>query len=95
MSKEKIYEKQPGFVAANLGEELALLDMAKGAYLGFNATAAHLWRLLDEPRTLDGLCQAMMLEFDVDAARCRGEVEELLGQLVADGMVKIRDDEVA
>jgi hypothetical protein len=95
MAKEKIYEKQPGFVAANLGEELALLDMEHGTYLGFNATAAHLWRLLDEPRTLDGLCQAMLLEFDVDAARCRSEIEELLGRLAAADMVRVRDDEGA
>jgi hypothetical protein len=95
MAKEKIFEKQPGFVAANLGEELALLDLEHGTYLGFNATAAQIWRLLDEPQTLDGLCRAMMLEFDVDAARCRGEVEELLGRLAADGMVKVRDDEGA
>jgi hypothetical protein len=95
MAKEKIYEKQPGFVAADLGEELALLDMAHGTYLGFNATAAQLWRLLDEPRTLEDLCRAMMQEFEVDAVRCRGEIEELLGLLVADGMLRCRDEEVA
>jgi hypothetical protein len=91
----RVYEKQPGFVAANLGEELALLDMAHGTYLGFNATAAHLWRLLDEPRTLDGLCQSLMQEFEIDAGRCRGDVAELLDRLTAAGMVKARDGEMA
>jgi len=95
MSKETIYRKQPGFVAANLGEELALLDMAHGSYLGFNATAAHVWRLLDEPRTLDALCQALMLEFEVDAEKCHSEVADLLGKLVAAGMVGTGDDDVA
>jgi hypothetical protein len=95
MAAEKIYERQPGFVAANLGEELALLDMAHGTFLGFNATAAQLWRLLDEPRTLDGLCLAMMLEFEVDAGRCRSEIAELLDRLVTAGLVKVRDGDVA
>ena len=90
-----LYEKQPGFAAANLGEELALLDLARGTYLGFNATAAFLWRLLDEPRTLDGLCRALTQEFEVDDGRCRSEVAELLDRLVADGRVKARDGELA
>lgn len=95
MSSQQIYARQPGFVAANLGEELAMLDMAHGAYLGFNATAAHLWRLLDQPCTLGALCDAMMAEFDVDPERCRSEVAELLDQLVAQGMLRVDDAEVA
>lgn len=93
--EERVYAKQPGFVAANLGEELALLDLASGAYLGFNATAAHIWRLLEEPRTLGSLCQAMMLEFEIDAERCREEVAALLDRLVAAGLVRTDDGEVA
>lgn len=82
------YVRSPGFAVANLGEELAILDMASGSYLGFNATAAHVWRLLEEPRTLDSLCQAMMSEFDINADRCRGEVSALLEELLAGGLIR-------
>ena len=90
----KTYARRPGFVTANLNDELALLDLAKGTYLGFNATAAHLWRLFDAPHTLDALCEAMMAEFDVDAERCRTEVTALLAKLVAEGMIQEDDDGV-
>jgi hypothetical protein len=89
------YRRQPGFVAANLKEELALLDLSSGTYLGFNATAAHLWRLLDAPKTLDELCNAMKAEFDVEADRCRREISSLLDRLSAAGMVGVVDDEMA
>jgi len=83
--------KQPGFAAANLGEELAVLNLASGSYLGFNATAAHLWRLLDQPKTLPELVAAMTVEFNVDEAQCRTELEALLGGLSQAGL--IRQDE--
>ena len=92
---ERAYERRPGHVAASLGEELAVLDMASGSYLGFNATAAHVWRLLDQPRTLGALCQAMTQEFDVDADRCRAELHELLDQMLAAGLIQTRHDGAA
>jgi len=95
MASARIYVRQPGFIAANLGEELAVLDMAQGSYMGFNATAAHIWRLLETPRTLDALCHALMLEFEIEDGRCRAEVAALLDRLAAAGMVRIDDGEVA
>ncbi len=88
---ERIYSRRPDTVAANLGAELAVLDLPSGAYLGFNATAAHVWRLLNEPRTLDALCDAMTAEFDVDKERCRAEVAELLDKLLAAKLIRSTD----
>jgi hypothetical protein len=89
--RTKSYERMPGFVAAGLGEELALLDMVNGVYLGFNATAAHVWSLLDRPRTIESLRDGMMEEFDVEAERCRVELSTLLDAMQAEGLVKARD----
>lgn len=94
-STERTYERRPGYVAANLGEELAVLDMASGSYLGFNATAAHVWRLLEQPRTLRVLCEAMTEEFDIDADHCRTELHELLDQMLAAGLIQTRHDGAA
>jgi len=88
---EQTYSRRPATVAANLGEELALLDLPSGSYLGFNATAAHVWRLLSEPRTLDALCDAMTAEFEVDRERCRGEVADLLKKLLAADLIRVAD----
>lgn len=88
---ELTYEREPGFATANLGEELALLDMAKGSYLGLNATAAHVWRLLERPRSLDALCARLMDEFEIDANHCRRDVSTLLGKLLAEGLIRTTD----
>ncbi len=88
---ERIYRRKPDTVAANLGEELAVLDLPSGSYLGFNATAAHIWRLLSEPQTLDTLCEAMTAEFDIGKDRCRVEVAELLERLLAAKLLTAAD----
>jgi hypothetical protein len=84
---QPVYCRKPGLLIANLGQELALLDLPRGSYLGFNATAAHIWRLLRDPLSLDRICAAMTGEFDVDADICRAEVASLLDTLLAAGLI--------
>jgi hypothetical protein len=82
------YERMPGFVAARLGEEMALLDLDKGEYLGFNATAAFVWQLLEKPRSLTELCSCLAAEFDVEEARCRTEVLALVRKMIEAGLAR-------
>jgi hypothetical protein len=87
--QERIYSRKADIVAANLGEELALLSLATGSYLVFNRTAAHVWRLLSVPRTLDALCEAMTAEFEIEKGRCRVELLALLDRLLAANLIGV------
>ncbi len=82
-------------MTANLGAELAVLDLAHDSYLGFNATAAQIWRLLQEPHSLEQICDAMRLEFQVDAERCRLEISLLLESLLAADLISEGDGGLA
>ena len=82
------YQQMPGFVSARVGDELAVLDVENGSYLGFNATATFVWRLLERPHSVDQLCAAMETEFDVETGRCRSEISTLLGKLREAGLIK-------
>lgn len=85
---DKTYTRNPDLVSANLGQELALLDLARGTYLGFNTTAAHLWRLLADPLTFAQICRGMQAEFDVESAVCEAEVAPLLDELLTAGLIR-------
>jgi hypothetical protein len=87
--QERIYSRKTDIVAANLGEELALLSLTTGSYLVFNRTAAYVWRLLSVPQTLDALCEAMAVEFEIEKVRCRIEVQALLDRLLAANLIGV------
>jgi hypothetical protein len=95
MNENRTYSRRPALVTANLGEELAVLDLANDSYLGFNATAAQIWRLLQDPHSLDQICNAMVLEFQVDAERCRHEIALLLEHLLAADLIMADDGVLA
>lgn len=68
-------------VFCELGGELALLDLRSNTYYGLNRVGARIWDLIQEPRSLPQLCEAIMEQFDVEPTRCRADVEALVRQL--------------
>ena len=93
LPRGKLYARKTGYVTANLGEELAVLDMTSGSYLGFNATAAQVWRLLEAPHSVETLCAALTSQFAVEPDRCLESVTNLLAKLSAAGLLRTWDAE--
>jgi hypothetical protein len=92
---QTVYRRKPDTISANLGAELAVLDLPGGSYLGFNATAAHVWRLLQDPHTFEQICAAMIAEFEVEPALCGTEIHTLLNSLLAAGLITASDEPLA
>lgn len=68
-------------------DEMFALELEQGNFYGFNVSAARIWALIEEPCTLDALCDALAAEFDVAPATCRSDTLALLHELQADGLV--------
>ena len=85
-------------MVARLGEmietevdgELVALHIDNGTCYGFNSTATRIWGLIEQPKRLSELKEALLNEFDVDPATCEAQLRDLLDELAADGLVEIR-----
>jgi len=76
-------------VSCELAGEAAILNLADGIYYGLNEVGAAVWKMLQEPRTVDQICLGVMDQFDVDAERCERDVLELLRDLRSRGLIEI------
>lgn len=74
---------------ADLGDELVALDPNAGKCFGFNSVATSVWRELKSPKSVEQLRDCLLDEYEVDAERCSLELNELLDELAAKGLVVI------
>jgi hypothetical protein len=82
-----VYERKDGWLAARVGDELVMMSAASGAYLGLNEVGARVWELIDAPRDLPDICDALAAEFETTPAACQPEVEAFLAELESRGAV--------
>ena len=78
-----------GLIEAEVDDEIVGLHIENGSCYGFNPTAARVWKLIEQPKTLAELCAALAAEFRVEPARCEADVRALLDDLASDGLVKL------
>lgn len=69
--------------------EMVLLDLRSESYFGLDPTGTRIWQLLESGLTVRELIGQMREEYDVDEKTLRSDVERLLTELSAAGLVSI------
>ena len=79
-------------VSCDLSGEAAILNLKSGVYFGLNTVGASIWKLIQEPKTIKEIRDAISEEYDVESDRCEHDVLEILQELSTHGLIEIIDD---
>jgi hypothetical protein len=83
MPEPSIFKRSPEVVAAAVGEKSFLLHVEEWVYLELNESGSRIWELLDDGRTVDGVVEDLVRDFDLDPAVGVGDTTEFLATLEA------------
>jgi hypothetical protein len=84
-----VYRRALTLMEADIGDELVALDATAGNCFGFNQVATSVWRSLEQPRTFEQLRDQLLNEYEVSSEQCSSELQELLENMKASGLVEI------
>jgi len=79
----------PEQVSCPLGEEAAILNLKNTVYYGLNPVGARVWSLLQKPRSVGELRDALLDEYDVEEVRCERDLLELLERMRVEGLILV------
>jgi Coenzyme PQQ synthesis protein D (PqqD) len=74
--------------------EAIVLNMKSGTYFGMDQVGALIWNLLDKPRTVGEIREAIVREYEVDSDTCERDLTSFLDSLESAGLIEI-DNETA
>jgi hypothetical protein len=77
-------------VSVDVEGEAVILSLADGVYYGLDPVGARVWSLLEQPRTVAELRDAVVAEWEVDAPTAERDLLALLGELADRGLVEVR-----
>lgn len=78
----------PDVMTRKVGDETVLLQLAQGSYYGLDAIGTRIWALLAAGKAPAQVCDAMVAEYDVVRAQAEEDLEALLNELLARGLVR-------
>jgi len=78
-------------ISCDLADEVAILNLESGVYYGLDAMGALIWNLIQQPRTMGAIRDALLDEYDVDPERCEGDLRAFLTEMASAGLVEVTD----
>jgi Coenzyme PQQ synthesis protein D (PqqD) len=82
-------------IFSELQGEAVILDINSGVYYGLNQVGASIWNLIQDPKTVKEIRDALLAEYEVDSKACETDILLLLEDLVTKGLIEIRHEAVA
>ncbi|MDR3697518.1 PqqD family protein [Mucilaginibacter sp.] len=85
-----IQRNESKFLANSLGDEIVMMNMDSGDYLGINSVGSDIWNLLGEPITIALLIKNITAIYDVSEEQCIGEVNIFLTKMIEHDMLIVQ-----
>ena len=79
-------------VSCDLSGEAAILNLKSSVYFGLNTVGASIWKLIQEPKAVKEIRNAILEEYNVEPDRCEHDILELLQELSTQGLIEIVDE---
>ncbi|PSB02272.1 lasso peptide biosynthesis PqqD family chaperone [Merismopedia glauca] len=82
-------------VSSDLAGEQVILDLSSGMYYGLNPVGTRIWQLIQEPKTVKEVEETLLSEYEVEAEQCQKDLMTILEQLDEQGLIEVKNAEVA
>ena len=81
-------------VSCDLSGESAILNLKAGIYYGLNEVGTRIWKLIQEPRRVGEIRDAILEDYEVEPDRCEADILSLLQELLDNGLIEVKDETV-
>ncbi len=79
-------------VSSNVGDEAVILDLSEGTYFSLDSIGAHIWKLIQEPITLNQLIDQLTKDYQVDRVTCKEDVVVLLREMYENNLIEVESE---
>ena len=82
-------------VSCEVNGETVILHFDSGNYFGLNDVGTLVWKMIEQPRSISDLRDAILSEYEVEPDQCERELLNLLEELRERGLIEVRNLTVA
>jgi hypothetical protein len=91
LAHDSIIRGAKELVACDLAGEVVILSLQSGQYFGLNEVGGRIWNLIQEPKTVGAVFEALLQEYEVATEQLEGEVLALLEKMAINELIEIKN----
>jgi len=76
-------------VSTDLGGEAVILSLQSQEYFGLEDVGARIWDIIQEPKTVQEILNAVLNDYAVEPKRCERDLLAVLQQLADEGLIEV------
>lgn len=76
-------------LSSSVDSEVVMANISTDKYYGLNPISAQIWQLLEQPKSLKEVCDALTNQYDVDTETCQSEVLTFVRKMVDARMLEL------
>jgi len=76
-----ISRRKDGLLVSELGNEMVMMDIESGNYIGLNETAKVIWEMIEMPTKVDDIIKQLLDKYDISYEECSKDTLEYLAKM--------------
>jgi Coenzyme PQQ synthesis protein D (PqqD) len=85
----------PDVMLRIIGDEAVILNLKSELYLGLNPVGTRVWTVLQDSPSIQAAYASLLDEFEVEPERLRRDMEQLLDQMLEQGLIELHSGDAA
>jgi hypothetical protein len=87
-TSKRAYLRKNRILSAPIGDEIVMMSVERGQYYNLNAIGGRIWNLLETPRSLDQIVEALTEIYDAPDETIRAESAAFIARLEREGLIE-------
>jgi len=85
-----VYERnEENLLSSPMADEVVMMNVLTGDYLGLNSVASSIWKLLEKPISGNDICLHLHEEYEIDEKTCQEKTTDFLTKLEKENLIKV------
>ena len=86
-STNKKLSRNIEIITNEIDDEILMMSIEDGKYYGLNAVGSEIWKMLDEPKSIEEIIPALMEIFEIDDETCRKESLDFIESMIKNNII--------
>jgi hypothetical protein len=94
LTVNSIVQRDTEVISADADADLIMVSIATGFYYGLSGVGREIWDLIEYPKKIADLVDHLTANYEIDSVVCKEQTLSFLGNLLAEGLVRVEDAQI-